>query len=35
MECHYTIREGELVLNNSRKNKMIAYSMLFIRFFEL
>lgn len=31
MECNYTVQEGELILNNSRENKFIAYFMFFIR----
>lgn len=33
MECGYTVREGELCLNNSRKSRMTVYAMCVLRFF--
>ncbi len=35
MESSYTIQEGELLLNNSRHNKLTVYFMLFVRFLKL
>lgn len=35
MDCNYSIKEGELLLNNCKKNRLLVQSAFFLRIFKL